>query len=110
MRITDLLAMLADVDRNLLVGYEYGANKHGKKTGIVDKTEIIPIIGVEIAEELEQPQLIFTAETHRKTLHVWELNALMRQHKLGRYTYVEFNGLKHPLFGFRQTNSHILFA
>ncbi|MFD1318839.1 hypothetical protein [Loigolactobacillus zhaoyuanensis] len=107
MRITDFLAMVADVNRNFLVLYEFGANRHGKRTGIVDHVQYIKLSGLHTAD-VTQPQLILETAAKRQTLQLWELSVLLRQHRLRRYMYVEYQGQEHAIFGFRVEKNLIL--
>lgn len=107
MRITDFLAMIADLNRNFWVMYEFGANRHGKRTEEVDHVQYIKLSGLHTAE-ITQPQLILETTPHQQTLHLWELSVLLRQHQLRRYMYVEYQDQQHPLFGFRVERNLVL--
>ncbi|MFC6171615.1 hypothetical protein [Loigolactobacillus jiayinensis] len=107
MRITDFLAMIADLNRNALVLYEFGANRHGKRTEEVDHVQYIKLSGLHTVDA-PQKQLMLETAAQRQTLRLWELSALLRQHQLRRYMYVEYQGQKHALFGFRVEKNLVL--
>ncbi|MFD0898052.1 hypothetical protein [Loigolactobacillus binensis] len=107
MRITDFLAMIADLNRNFWVLYEFGANRHGKRTEEVDHVQYIKLSGLHTADD-PQLQLILETAAQHKTLRLWELSALLRQHELRRYMYVEYLEQQHALFGYRVEKNLIL--
>lgn len=107
MRITDFLAMIADLNRNFLVFYEFGANQHGKRTEEVDHVTYVKLSGLHVVNA-PQKQAVLETDARRQTLRLWELAVLLRQHQLRRYLYVAYRGQQHALFGFRVEKNRIL--
>ncbi|ANK63016.1 hypothetical protein [Loigolactobacillus backii] len=109
MRIVDFLTLLGGTNQQIIVQYEYGANRHGKKTGIVDQVQFINLSTLEIVDA-KQPQIYLTAADTAKPKHLWELILLLKQHNLQRFMYVRYGEYLHPLFGYRIGANKLLLA
>lgn len=89
MRVIDLLALLADQDKNTPVQLR----ADGLQVNL-DK--------IESAEVQEQPQAILLPKTAGKPLRLWEFSVLLAQPALRmRYLYIKDHSGQRPLFGFQ---------